>query len=230
MSHLLKRGSHLGLAVLALVASATGARADLILSFSQLGTANTVVATNSPTSGDTLIQATDVSVLVTAIDSSSGLSVPFLAYLQLMAASIGTAEQVATSVRQSFAGTFAITSGLGGTGTNYLSGSFVDSVFGSGTGLVMTVSNATPGEFVDYSSDLITSLSSPRAMSLAMTNVAPILSIVNGTLAPFTAGISGNFSASPEIPHMPEPASVVTACGGLMLLGGSAWLRRRRGC
>lgn len=225
MASVLKRFAQLALTGLAVIASATGARADLILAFSQLGTSNTIVATN-PTPGQTEIRATDVAVIVTAIDPSAGLALPFQAYLNLLANSVSTATLVGTDIRQEFVGTFAITSGLGGTGMNYLSGNFVDAAFGSGTGLSMAVSDAAPGEVVNFSSDVITTLLSPRAMALALTNVTPMLAITDGTIAAFTSGISGNFSAAP----VPEPASIATACGGLLMLGGSAWLRRRRGC
>ncbi len=213
--------ARLAIAGLALIATAGGARADLILAFGQLGPGSPVVASN-PTATSTRISALNAAIVVTAIDPSSGLGVPFAAFLNFVADSTATGVQIGNEISQEFAGTFAITSGANGTGINYLSGTFNDVASGSGTALTMSASDVTVGESVSFTSDLITSLDSPRGLSLAFVGLSPALALVNGTIAPFTAGISGNFSAAP----VPEPSTAAAALGGLLLLGGA--LRRRR--
>ncbi len=213
----------LALAGLTLFASAGGARAALILALSQSGVGTPIIATN-PTASTTQITGTDVLVIVTAIDPSAVLATPFNAYLNLVANSVGIATTVGTDIRQDFAGTFTITSGLGGAGTNYLSGTFSDATFGSGTGLTMTASDITPGESLTFTSGVIPAshLNSPRAMSFAFAGVSPSAAIVDNTLRAFEAGVSANFSAA-----VPEPATVAAALTGLLVLGGTTLLRRQ---
>lgn len=216
--------STLALAGLTVWASAGGAHAALILAISQNGVGSPIVATN-PTASTTRISGVDVSVTITAIDPASGQSAPILAYLNLLADSSGIATTNGTDFRQEFAGTFSVTSAIGGGGTNYLSGIFSDAVFGSGTGLTMTASDPTPGESLVFTSSVIPAdhLLSPRAVAFAFAGVNPSVAIENDTLRAFTAGVSATFSAT----AVPEPATVATALSGLLMLGGTALLRRR---
>jgi hypothetical protein len=97
---------------------------------------------------------------------------------------------------QDFTGVFSITSQAGG-GTNYLSGSFADAVFGTQTGLVMTASG--PVGVPTFTSDVIDALGQSRAMSLSFTNVTPPAYIsADETLGAFTSSVSGSFSSAPE--------------------------------
>jgi hypothetical protein len=129
-----------------------------------------------------------------------------------------------SNITQAYSGSFTITSATGGGGTNYLSGSFSDSVFGSGTGLTLTASSATPGESVLFNSGPggVTTLGAPRAISLAFADVTPPASVVNGTLDSFTSSVAGTFSA------VPEPSAVVLLGIAIPLVGGAMARRRNR--
>ena len=139
---------------------------------------------------------------------------PFTATVTLDATSIGAAMMVSGQIVQEFAGTFSITNGA----TNYLSGSFTDALFGGGTALTLTASSASPGESVSFTSDVIpaSDLEFPQGISFAFANVTPDASITDGTLASFTAHLSGTASA---LTPVPEPASLLLLGVGLLGLG-----------
>ncbi len=205
----------------------SGAQASLVLAFGQTGVTPTIVATNNG-AGSTTIAANDAAIVITAIDPSSGLIVPSAAFLTLNATSISAASISGLDYRQNYAGTFSIRSATGGGGTNILSGVFSDTVFGSGSSLTMSVSDA-PDESVTFTSDIIAAgaLLPSRAFSLAFSGVTPDVSIDNGSLASFTASVAGNASANiNEV--VPEPVSVLSALSGVALLGVGSWARRRR--
>lgn len=120
---------------------------------------------------------------------------------------------VGGQIIQNYSGSFGITSGTGKSGMNFLSGTFSDSVFGSGTGLSLSASDASPnagGESVWFSSDIIGNLQSPRAISFAFTNVTPPTGIVDGTLDSFNSNVAGSFSSV-----VPEPSSVIMLALGI---------------
>jgi len=205
------------------------ARADTILVFGQNGTASTIAASNNG-AGTTTIFGANIPVTITAI--SAPTATPISAFLTVNATNIAAATSSGGgNVQQSFAGNFTITSGVGGTGTNYLSGNFSDALFGSGSGLTLTASNTPPStDTVNFNSGVITTLNPGRAISLSFTNVIPAVTIVNGSISSFTASVAGNMSANigqVTPPPVPEPA---TLAGGLIGLGciGLARLRRRR--
>lgn len=206
-----------------LVGTAAPAGAATILVFGQNGATSTITGTNDNL-GTTTISGLNVAVTLTALENGA---LGTQAFLTLNASSTNAAVLGANNnINQAFKGTFAITSGLGGTGTNYLSGSFNDAVFGSGSGLVLQASSGTPPDVVNYSSSVITSLGSPRDISLSFTNVTPPVTIVNGSLSSFSASVAGNFSAAPTTP-VPAPAGVVLALAALPGLGLGAWFRRK---
>src|SRR5262245_41590728 len=101
------------------VASAPRAEAATILVFGQNGVANTVTATTNGANTQTTISGVNVAVTITAI--LAGVATPVSAFLNLSATSTNAAVVAAGNVTQNFSGTFGLTSGLGGTGTNYLS-------------------------------------------------------------------------------------------------------------
>lgn len=219
------------LSVLAAMAAVLGggasAKADTILVFGQNGTNSTIAASNNG-AGSTTLFGSNIPVTITAIQA--GISTPVTAFLTLNASSISpaiTSGPSGNDVRQSFTGSFSITNGS----TNYLSGSFTDAVFGSGSSLTMSASNTPPSsDTVNFTSNVITNLSPGRALAFSFSNVTPPVSIVNGSLGSFTASVAGNFSANIGVTPptvVPEPATIAAAAIGIGCLGLGK-LRRRK--
>ena len=116
----------LTLAMAGLVSAGT-AHANTILTFGQSSGSNTITGTQA--AGTTTITGTNVGVVITQIDAA--VVTPLAAFLNLTMTSVAPAVVTSGNVEQRYTGTFTITSGSGGSGTNYLSGSFTDSTFGA---------------------------------------------------------------------------------------------------
>jgi hypothetical protein len=191
----------------------TAANAVEILSFGQAiaGMSPVSATADSPASGETTI-STHAEVIVTDCLGCGLLIRP--EFLDLSAVSIGSAFMVGGNVAQEFSGTFSITAST----TNILSGTFTDAVFGSGTSLTLSASNAAHGQVLTFTSDVIPAidLHNPEGMSLSFADVTPPASITaSGTLASAHMSVSGTFSASP----IPEPSTWAMIALGFAGLG-----------
>ena len=200
---------------------AAPASATTILTFGQSAGGSPITGTNNG-AGSTTITGTNVAISITQIDALLGT--PIAAFLNFTATSSGAATTIAGNVVQVFTGTFTITSLAGGGGVNYLSsaGTFIDSVFGSGASLTLSV--AQPPDTVAFSSDVIADLGLARGLSFSFANVTPPVGIHNGSLGSFTSSVSGTFSANVG-QQVPEPGSLVLV--GLAMLGLVGFLRRK---
>lgn len=217
MTYLKQLASALIVAAAALFA-ALPANAVVILTEGQVITGDPIKGVNNNL-GTTTITGTNVLVDITQIDAGS--VTPIFALLDLSATSIAPATSSGGFVTQAFSGSFSITSG----GTNYLSGTFSDAVFGSGSSLTLSVSD--PNDSVTFTSNVIAAadLGLPRGMSLSFADVHPSVGVHKGSLSSFTSSISGTFSGRGPLLQTPEPGSLVLVALAMLGLVG---IRRRK--
>lgn len=198
------------------------AQAAVILTFGQTSNAPTITATNNAADTTTAITGTGVAV---TISQFAGAGAPISAFLNLNLASQGAASSFAGQILQPFQGTASFTSLANGGGTNYLTASFTDFVFGTGGGSSLTLSASEPPGTVTFTSGVLPSsiLADPRALSFGFADVTQPAAIIGSTLQGFTSSVSGTVSAAASA--VPEPASMALLGTGVVGLGA---LRRRR--
>ncbi|MCW8088411.1 hypothetical protein [Sabulicella glaciei] len=200
-----------------------------IITWAQNATGNTVTATANGGNTQTSLTGNDVAITVSGYED--GVPTPFQAFLNLNANSTGSASLVGgDDIRQAFAGSFTITSGMGGSGINYLSGSFSDialggsRIAGPAEGFQVSLIASDPPGTVNLTSDRIAAanLQDPSAIGFTFTALTQAFNICGSTVCSFTASVSGNASAS----QVAVPAPAGLAFLGLGLLGLAAVRRK----
>jgi len=233
----------LALATLASLAMATSSHAVTILQYGQTNPADfkTATATGGTTTITTSSGASPTSIPVTITNIGGIVLPPALAIPAFETWTNVTSTAAATTsgstITQLFRGTLAYTSGVNGTGINYLTATFVGGFLTgtSGGGSASLIASDPPAANVVYTSTdarvlaaiaaLGTNPQDNFAISFSGIGQPPGFSLTGTTVASFTAQNSGTFSASAVVP---EPSGLVMAgTAALASLGCFGWRRRQ---
>ncbi len=139
----MKKALLAAIAVVGLAAAPIAAQAVPILNFGQTSSGNTVTGTAS--AAGTSINGVNIAVNITQIDNSSPLPASFPAAFFTIAAqsTVAGATNVGGAIVEHFTGTFAIRSGAGNTGVNYLSGTFSDAAITAAGAIQISIAAPT---------------------------------------------------------------------------------------
>ena len=159
------------------------AAAATILVFGQNGGGNQF--TGNETAGVTTLDATNIGVTITTLNEAA---VTTAAFFNLDAMSTGPAVNVTGNAwSQPYSGTFSVTSGAGGAGTNYLSGTFTGVDVGLVNGHTYILGSSQPPLALVLTSSVPGMPLGTPAMALAFTNVLPEVAISNGSFGDFSS-------------------------------------------
>ncbi len=218
----------------ALVLLSSAAQAGTILQFAQTNPADSVTAKESggvttlSTAGNANGGGVSIPVTISNFLGKPGLSIPaFETYVGVT--STGPATTVLGQILQGFTGTIEITSGVGGTGSNYLTATFTvptasGLLGGTSGGAQAQLSATNPPEFLELTSSF-TRLIGPflNSMTVAFSNVKPGLGVTSGSIGSFTAQNVATFGAF----GIPEPDTFVMGCMGVVFVGLAVGCNRR---
>jgi len=212
----LRRSVALACAALLLLSSA--ASAGTVLQFAQTNPADVVTATNTGGTSTTLSTTGNVDgggvsipIIITNFLGTPGVNIPaFETYVGVT--STGAAATFGGQIFQPFAGTIEFTSGVGGTGVDYLTVTFSASGASSpllsgaaGGGAANLLASSPPNSMVPTSD--FAALSPPASMAIAFSNVSPPLGVTGTSVSSFTGQNAGTISAT----VIPEPSSLCLA-------------------
>lgn len=209
------------------------ASAGTILQYAQTNPLDVVTATESggvttlSTAGNT--DGGDVSIPVTISNflGVPGLTIPaFETFVGVT--SNGAAVSVAGQLIQGFNGTIEITSGIGGTGSDYLTATFTNLsspgvLSGTIGGGQAQLSATDPPQSLILTSDFA-AFKLPTSMTLGFSGIMPSLGITSGSTSGFTGQATGTFGAG----IVPEPASIGMSLMGIFIVSLAVANKRRR--
>jgi hypothetical protein len=185
--------------------------------------------------GSETISVTNLPVAIGTLNGM-GQFPTLAAFLTLTAHNTGPATLTGTDASEPFAGSFTITAGMGGTGFNFLSGTFTDRVHGAvgGGSLVLSAAQPPAPNMIHFTSDVVgMPLGLPKSVSLSFANLTPLLGFTGTSGTTGSVGVPGTTKMSVTgtfgagITTIPEPSSfLIAGIGGLGLIGYG--LRRRR--
>ena len=102
--------------------------------------------------------------------------VPANAFFDLNIHSVDAAVPIGKGASQHYSGTFSIFSGIGKSGTDFLSGSFDDILLGVGPSGVLAAGD--PPDSITFTSGVISELAAPSAIALSFANITPSFAIL----------------------------------------------------
>jgi hypothetical protein len=198
----------------------SAAQAGTIVQFGQINPADVVTAkvsgsvTSFSTAGNADGGGVSIPVTITNLFGTPGLSIPaFETFVGV--STTGSASSVLGVAVQAVTGTIEITSGIGGTGINYVTATFTNPTLPATVGGLIGGDQLQLGAAGPPDTLLLTSslgmLAAPTSMTLGFSNVVPPVAITANTLAGFTGQNAGTFAAT----VIPEPASVALLGIGL---------------
>jgi len=222
------------LACAAMLLLSTSANAGTVLQFGQTNPFDVVTATDNGAGTTTLSSAGNVDgggvSIPVIITNFLGLSVTIPAFETYVGVtSVGPAVSAFGSVFQNYAGTIEFTSGIGGTGVNFMTATFAPVGGMSATGLSGAAGGSGAALQATQPPDSLTLTSSfailspPSAMSIGLSNVTPPLHIAgDGSIGSFVAQNAGTISAT----LIPEPGTL--CMGSIAVVLGTLFYRKKR--
>ena len=227
-------------ATLASLAMASSANAAAILQFQQQNTSQTPIVATNPTASTTALTTTGtgatgaippgwIPVFVTLLNAPVAQPA-FMSFTTALTSGTAATQSGTTINQDSYTGTIQFNfTPTPAAATNILTATFTGGLLtGVAGGNSATFSASNPPSNVAFTSAIpeiqaALAASTGRNFGLGLSGLTSVLSIINGTVAPFNASISGTFSTT----VVPEPSSIVMA-GIPALLGlGFVGFRRR---